>query len=170
MYIKGCKEYRKDLRVINATEGGAKLKNTEIMTLKEAIERECTKEVNIQECIKQLQPMLSAENQRWAANYVRHIPEDFKEISEEAQTIRKMYTKLANTCKKRNIDTKEYLSILKKIGKAIEKIDAKSAYQLVSITLADAQFILKMNNFCMRIQCKRKELKLQEKVSYIWKM
>lgn len=82
-----------------------------------------------------------------AANYVRHIPEDFKEISEEAQTIRKMYTKLANTCKKRNIDTKEYLSILKKIGKAIEKIDAKSAYQLVSITLADAQFILKNEQF-----------------------
>lgn len=147
MYIKGCKEYRKDLRVINATEGGAKLKNTEIMTLKEAIERECTKEVNIQECFKQLQPMLSAENQRWAANYVRHIPEDFKEISEEAQAIRKMYTKLANTCKKRNIDTKEYLSILKKIGKAIEKMDAKSAYQLVSITLADAQFILKNEQF-----------------------
>ena len=36
---------------------------------------------------------------------------------------------------------------MKKIGKAIEKIDAKSAYQLVSITLADAQFILKNEQF-----------------------
>ena len=47
MYIEGCKGYRGNFRVINATEGGAKIQNTEIMTLREAIDRECTKEVDL---------------------------------------------------------------------------------------------------------------------------
>lgn len=57
-YIKDCKEYRKQFKVINATEGGAKIDGTEVMTLKDAIDRECKKEIDIQECFEKLHPKI----------------------------------------------------------------------------------------------------------------
>ena len=38
-YIAGCE----GIHVMNATEGGAKIENTEIINLKDAIDRECKK-------------------------------------------------------------------------------------------------------------------------------
>ena len=60
-YIKSCKEYRKAFRVINATEGGARIENTEIMSLREAIDNECVKEVDIASCLQKLTPVLNSE-------------------------------------------------------------------------------------------------------------
>lgn len=56
--IRECKEHEKELRVINATEGGAKIEGTEVMTLKDAIAETCTKEINVTECLDTLTPML----------------------------------------------------------------------------------------------------------------
>lgn len=151
-YIEGCKKYAKEhngveLRVINATEGGAKIQNTEIMTLKEAIEKECTKEVNIQECLQKLKPMLNEENRKWAEELIKGIPEDFRKLSAEAVKAKKLYRKLDKVCDKKNIDSKEYLSVLKKIKAVSENMEGEASYQLVSITLMNAQFILKNEQF-----------------------
>ena len=146
-HIEGCMKHEKDFHVINATEGGAKIKNTEIMTLKEAIDRECKKKVNIQECLKQLKPMLNVEDRKWAEGVIKKIPEEFKQLSDEAKKIKKLYGKLDKVCDKRKIDQKEYLSILKSIRKAVKKVEGEAAYQLVSFTLMDAQFILKNEQF-----------------------
>lgn len=146
-YIEGCMKHEEGFRVINATEGGAKIKNTEIMTLKEAVEQECKKVVDIQECLRQLKPMLDDENRKWAEGVIRNIPEEFQELSNETKRVKKLYERLDKICDKRNIDRKEYLSILKKIRKAINKIEGKDAYQLVSFTLMDAKFILKNEQF-----------------------
>ena len=77
MYISGIKEKDKGLRVINATEGGAKIQNTEIITLKKAIEEECAKEVDIKGCLKKLSPMLNEEAREWTINYLQGISEKF---------------------------------------------------------------------------------------------
>ena len=50
--IRLYKGYVKDLRVINATEGGAKIEGTEVMTLKDAIEENCRKDVDIEKCLE----------------------------------------------------------------------------------------------------------------------
>lgn len=146
-YIEGCMKHEEGFHVINATEGGAKIKNTEIMTLKEAIARECTKEVDIQECLQRLKPMLNEENRKWAKGMLKEIPQDFKALSDETKKIKGLYGKLDKICDKRNIDRKEYLSILKKIKKAVNKVEGEAAYQLISFTLMDAQFILKNEQF-----------------------
>ena len=38
-----------DVRFINATEGGAKIEGTEVMSLSEVIDKECTRQVAIEE-------------------------------------------------------------------------------------------------------------------------
>lgn len=146
-YIKGIMEINPNFRVINATEGGAKIKNTEIMSLHDAIEQECRKEVDIQECLSRLKPMLSEEKRKWAGEFLKEIPELFGRLAEDAKKTKRLYIKLDKICDKKNIDLKEYTSILKKIGKCIKKIEGNRIYQLVTLTMVNAQYILSNEQF-----------------------
>ncbi len=146
-YIEGCKGRIDGFHVINATEGGAKIEGTEIMTLKDALERECKKTVDIQECLDKLDPMLDRENQQQAIEILEKIPEDLNQLALKAAKGRGLYEKLDKVCKKRNIDSKEYLSILKKIRKTVKNIEASSSYELVEMTLLNAIFLLRNEEF-----------------------
>lgn len=147
MYIEGVQEFKEDFRVINATEGGAKIRNTELMTLQEAIQKECKKEVNINDCLEKLSPMLDEEGRKWAVEYLRNIQEEFRQLKIEARNIKKSYQKLDKVCDKRNIDKKEYLSIMKKLEKQIKIIEKDEVYQLVVITMTDALYILQNEQY-----------------------
>ncbi len=146
-YISHIKENDENFLVINATEGGAKIEHTEIMTLHDAIERECTKEVDIQACLGQLTPMLDEESREWANNYLDHIPDEFFGLAGNARKAKKLYKKLDKTCDKKNIDSKEYKSILKRLKKIITKIESNDMYQLVNETMTSAYYIVLTEQF-----------------------
>lgn len=159
-YIEGCKEHRPNFKVINATEGGAKIKGTEIMSLQEAISQECKKEVDIAECLHKLSPMLDKEGRKWSVDYLHGLSDEYHSLEKEAARIKKTYQKLDKICNKRNLDSNEYLSILKKLERQINDIELKSTYQLVSITLSNAQYILRNEQFLQEdsIQKEGKEI------------
>ena len=159
-YIEGCKEHRERFRVINATEGGARIKGTEVMSLEDAIARECTKEVDIEKCLDRLQPMLDQEARRWSVDYLHGLAEEYRSLGKEAAKIKRNYQKLDKICSRRNIDTKEYLSVLKGLEKQIGEIEGKSTYQLISITLSNAQYILRNEQFLQEktMQAEGKEI------------
>ncbi len=162
-YIAAAKKYDPNFRVINATEGGAKIEHTEIMTLHDAIEQECTKEVDIQACLKKLPPMLNEENRKWAEEYLDSFPDKFLEVAKSANKTRKLYKKLEQTCKRKNIDTKEYQSLLKKIEKNIKQIEKNEMHQLIDATMINARYILAREQFLYRdsLQEEGKELARQ---------
>ncbi len=143
MYIEGVKERKPEFRVINATEGGAKIKNTEIMTLREAIEQECTKEINISECLNRLHPLFEGEDRKWVIEQIKNIPNECAQLGLEAKRTLKLYKKLDTICSKREVDQKAYVGLLKRLDKQIKKIEAQEMYQLVSLTLNEAQYIIK---------------------------
>lgn len=163
MYIEGIQKRNKDFRVINATEGGAKIKNTEVMTLHDAIEQECTKEVDIQECLSRLQPMFSGKSREWAQGYLKGLPEKFHELAKNARKAKGLYVKLDKVCNKKNIDKKEYVSVLKKIEKIIKKIETNEVYQLVCLTMVNAQYILWSEQFLHEETVKKEGRELARK-------
>lgn len=142
MYIERIREYDKEFRVINATEGGAKIQNTELMTLEEAIKQVCNKEVDIRACLEKLPPMLNEETREWTVEYLKRIPEEFQKLKKAAGKLKKLYQKLDKICDKKNIDRKEYLSVLKKIEKQRQIIDGMKVYQMISITMSNAHYML----------------------------
>ncbi|MCI8482846.1 MAG: motility associated factor glycosyltransferase family protein [Lachnospiraceae bacterium] len=146
-HIKRIREVDQEFRVINATEGGAKIDNTEIMTLQEAIERECTKEVNIQECLGKLPPMLDEKEREWAKGYLREIPKRFQELGEDAGTAENLYQKLDRISRKKHLDQEQYLAVLKKIKKITKKMEANVMYQMIDITMVEAQYIMRDEQF-----------------------
>lgn len=146
-YINGIRESGVELRVINATEGGAKIEHTEVMTLKDAIERECTKEADIQECLSRLSPFLDENGRKWAVEYLDGIPSEFFKLARDGKKARNLYAKLDKICNKKNIDSKEYVGILKKIKKAVQKIESYTVYQLINETMVGLKNVLLTEQF-----------------------
>ncbi|MCR5829947.1 MAG: DUF115 domain-containing protein, partial [Lachnospiraceae bacterium] len=70
----------KDIEVIDATEGGIKIKGTKIMPLKEAIEKYCTREFDFSGKIKKAQPFLNDDIKQKYRQFVLKIPEQLKEL------------------------------------------------------------------------------------------
>ena len=145
--IQECKEHVKDFRVINATEGGARIDGTEVMTLKEAIAQTCTKEVDIAACLDTLSPMLKEEDRVWAIDYLTSIPEQFESLKKKTEKLHKSYCSVERLCKKQKMDSKQYLTLLKTIKKQIKTIENDDMYQLVTMTMPSALKIMRDEEF-----------------------
>lgn len=147
-YIKDCKEYRKQFKVINATEGGEKIDGTEVMTLKDAIDRECKKEIDIQECFEKLHPVFDENERKKNLEFLQHTPEHYTEIRKAAIETNKLYKNLDKLCQHGNLDIRAYEKILKKIKKMTKKIEGDSIYyEPIQETLVLANYIVKSEQF-----------------------
>lgn len=147
-YIKDCKEYRKQFKVINATEGGAKIDGTEVMTLKDAIDRECKKEIDIQECFEKLHPVFDENERKKNLEFLQHTPEHYTEIRKAAIETNKLYKNLDKLCQHGNLDIRAYEKISKKIKKMTKKIEGDSIYyEPIQETLVLANYIVKSEQF-----------------------
>lgn len=147
-YIEGCMKENPNFKVINATEGGARIRHTELMSLKEAIDRECKGEKNFQSFFADLEPMFHTdESRKWVKDYLDSIPEKCRVLKSDAKKALILYQKLGSICKRRNIDKKEYLNLLKKLDKQIKKIESQEVYDLVQEVMSEAHYILKNEQF-----------------------
>ena len=146
-YIKGCKEKDKNFRVINATEGGAKIEGTELMPLKDAIEEVCHQEVDIASCLDKLSPMLDKEARVWTIEYLKSTPKIYHQLILDARKARQLYQKLDQVCTKKNIDSGEYLNVLRKIKKQVKKIEKEPMYQMIQMSMNQAQYIMAQEGY-----------------------
>lgn len=145
--IRQYKEHVDGFRVINATEGGAKIEGTEVMTLKDAIQQTCVKAVNIAACLDQLKPMLNDENRRWAREYLLDIPEQFEKLKKEVEKLHKSYCSVERLCKKQQMDSQQYVKLLNKIKRQIQKVESDDMYQLITMTMPAATKIMRDEEF-----------------------
>lgn len=141
-YIKGCKEYRSTLRVINATEGGAMIDGAENMTLREAIEENCKKEVDISGLIESVEPVFSGKNRDKVIEYLHGTEAGFRAIAQNAISQKKVYKKIENMTKTGGIGMKEYRALLEKLKKMNKEMLKSPLYQLVDDSLIDARLAL----------------------------
>ncbi len=142
-YIEGCK----GVHVINATEGGAKIQNTEIMTLADAVERECRKSVDIQACMDRLTPALDEDARERAIAYLNTIPDMFRKLRKEVKKEKENYKKLRKICKKTVIDRSAYLHILNRIKKTTPAIEKHELYSMISSSLPVAEYMISSEQF-----------------------
>ncbi len=141
-YIKGCKEHRSSLRVINATEGGALIEEAENMTLREAIEENCKKEVDISGLIESVEPIFSGKNRDKVIEYLHGTEAGFRAIAQNAVNQKKVYKKIENMTKTGGIGMKEYRALLEKLKKMNKEMLKSPLYQLVDDSLIDARLAL----------------------------
>ena len=108
----------KDIEVIDATEGGARIEGTEVMTLQEAIDTKCkSKEIiEFTEKINQAQRVYTKEEREEIQEYLKKVTEDMKgDIPKKLEEAKRAYLKLLELNTKRKYNSKEFERLLKKV-------------------------------------------------------
>lgn len=134
-------------RFINATEGGAKIEGTEIMTLQEVIDEKCTKEVNIEQYFEKLDPCFNKEEQKKIDEYLKKTPKKIQQIKELAKKGEYIYNKLEHLCNSKNMDKNAYLKILRRIKNNSKEIQKNENYQILQETMIDAEQIIRTSQY-----------------------
>lgn len=128
----------KDNIIIDATEGGAKIHGTKIMTLEEAIEEYCTVDVNCEEVVKQTPTAFNSEEWTAFKGKIKHL---FVEM-EETYSLSKQGIKITEELMER-LRTKKfgqpYENRINKISQINEKILEKSVYDLLDTYMFSAE-------------------------------
>lgn len=120
-------ECNKKLKVIDATEGGAKIKGTIIKSLSEAIDEECTKEVDMDDIMSQLKPLLTPEQKQVFCDYMFNLPDDLKSLHGMVKEVLRDYGKMmvmAKTGKYNSGQLRRLHQKTMKLGQQIEEIPA----------------------------------------------
>ncbi|MBR5565683.1 MAG: motility associated factor glycosyltransferase family protein [Roseburia sp.] len=143
-YIQMAKKYDENFRVINATEGGAYIEGTEIMTLKEALDENCqgVEEVDFAARIREMPSDFDETQKEKALAYVKEIPGLYETILKDVKELKQTYVKLKKLVKKDNPDQKACLKLLKKIKKLTKKFEQSIEYDLLLSMMSRADFII----------------------------
>ena len=113
-----------DLKVIDATEGGAKIHGTKIMTLKEAIDSECKKEVDMESIILGTDFLFSKKEQEELTGYLKTIPEDLSFVRNLAKRGIRDYEKMITLAQKNQYHSSEMQRLNKRNSQLVEEIDS----------------------------------------------
>jgi len=132
------KLYLQDRRIIDATEGGAKIEGTEISTLKEVIDKECTREYNFGELILSIKPMFSEAEMKIIREKLNDIPAKLEKMRENSKEALDKYERLLSLSKRAVVDVKEVKKLMKELGRITEKMDNMDEHELVQLYISDA--------------------------------
>lgn len=128
----------KDIEVIDATEGGAKIKGTKIMSLRDAIDGYCKAEVDCNSINDSIKPTYNTNDLAVIRKYILESKNDlviFKRVTKEA--IRACDKMIINS--KKNIDScKSSQNLIKKLTKANKLISGNSLYSLIDSYITDS--------------------------------
>ena len=119
MLFRSRMKERPELRVIDATEGGAKKKGAILMTLKEAIEEECPRDkVDYKAVIDGLPYVFDEEMDRRNRKYLFDTLDIMREGIKKANQGLKLYNQLERLFKRNQVDGAK----VKKIGRKLDKL------------------------------------------------
>lgn len=121
-----------DRKIINATEGGAKLKGAEQMPLREAIQKYCTTEVNVDAIYQQAPKMIDTEEKKMqyyqkmkdSRSYFKKLDRVMKEARAEAQ-------RGITLLRRGNYSHKELSGIEKKMAAAANLLEERNEADLI---------------------------------------
>lgn len=130
-------------RFIDATEGGAKICGTEIMSLKEAIEEVCIKEFPIKEYLDKCSKIFSEDEITELEGYILNLPQKITNVRDKVKEGLKLYEKLLLLFKKDKFTSKDMLKVNKRIKKITKYIDNEPVTQLILPYMKDTDYKIK---------------------------
>lgn len=119
-YIAGFSE----IRVIDATEGGAKIVGTEVRTLRESLQELCKKKVKRNEFFGEIKPFFTEEEQEKLRAKIRQIPDELQELRLLIEEGNRLYEKLKGVDIGKEM--KETMEVVNDIGELNKQIETMS--------------------------------------------
>lgn len=137
MYLRWFEKQIKmypDTMVIDATEGGALKKGAILMTLKEAIEKYCNREINFKELIDGAEPAFDGEQKKKIIEEFMGIPERASVVKKKCEQGVRDYNKFYELYKKGK--TKEIIKYTEKLEKINNITNEDVIFDFISIYTA----------------------------------
>jgi len=132
-----------NIKVIDATEGGAKIHGSLIQTLAETIEQECTKEMDWEKIIAEAPPYFDEKEKQEIWSYIRRLPEDLEDCLKRTQRGIRDYDKMLELVFKdhyHNNEMRRLFADAKEAGDSLEK-DPSMDYVRNRIQTITTEFI-----------------------------
>lgn len=106
-----------EIKFIDATEGGAKKKGMELLTLEKAIERECTlqESIDFESIIKTTEKIFTEEEQKMILKEIIEFPKAADNIKSKIYEGIKIYDKLEKLNQRKEYSGKEFDKVIKKV-------------------------------------------------------
>lgn len=140
--IEACKDI--GLEVIDATEGGAKIRGTQIMKLSEAIEKFCYKEVFVDKIEKKMKHSYVKKDLLRIEKQIDKGLLELELIKKKAITTSVLCEKMVKKCQRKTAEDKTGKLLTERIMKANEYMAHKLIFPLVdSYITQEAQLIMK---------------------------
>lgn len=131
-------------KVIDATEGGAKIEGTLIQPLKQTIEEECQGYLNIWEIEDELTVPFTREQQDKLVRELYQIREETERLEQDIKNVIKQYERLCSIGSNNGNET-EIRELLQTVTEQNEKIDKEDLMELVALYAKKEEFELQEN-------------------------
>ena len=118
-YRKWFEDYIKKwnmITLVDATEGGALIHGSKVMTLKNAIKKYCKSSFNVKWHIDHTKKIFEGDQKEFALEYFKNASEKLKEIQNKAKEALNYYEKIEMSVKKYTISNTDLKIYLNKIG------------------------------------------------------
>lgn len=125
------------LDVIDATEGGAKIKGTKVMTLKDAISEYCIKAIDCKEIMKCLPYTFDSEDFKTVQKYIEQSKTDLDGIFIDSKELVHISKKLLKASENKLNDNSENEHLINKLSQINENIINKPIYSLIDTYISD---------------------------------
>lgn len=139
-YIADWKGY---VTTVDATEGGALIHGSKVMTLKKAIQKYCRREFNVKWHIDHVKKLFAGENCKIALEYFTGADKKVQEVRQKAKEGLKYYEKLEKILKKQSVSDAELQKLLKRIRKINNYMERDYMAETVSDSLKAVEYALR---------------------------
>lgn len=120
-----------DLKVIDATEGGVKIEGTELMTLKDAIARECTKDFDFKSVLDKIGPLLDKDTLDKFRTFVLSIPTQMDDINKMIDDSASDYKKMRKMIESDDYHNQKFIKLYRHTGKMCDEIENSPVIEYV---------------------------------------
>lgn len=125
------------LKVIDATEGGIRIGGTELMTLKDAIERECNVDFDFKEVLAKVGPLIPDDKKQKYIDYISRIPDQLKELQRMIKASLSDYISMRKLVMSDMYNTPQFRSTYKKTKDVGKKIEESPVIEYVNYQLRE---------------------------------
>lgn len=150
------------ITLVDATEGGALIHGSKVMTLKNAIKKFCRTEFNVKWHIDHTKKIFSGENRKIALDYFENSEKKLMEVKKRAKEGLNYYEKLEKMLKKSNVTDAQLQKVLKKIRKVNNYMEQDYMAETVMDSLLGIESTLRPNIYREQDEQKKELLDVAE--------
>lgn len=142
-WFEKCIREWKSITAIDATEGGALIHGSKIMTLKGAIRKYCKREYNVKWHIDRVPKIFSGDDREMVLRYFEDSDKKLQEVFKRAKSGLRDYERLEKHIKTSNQSEKELQKTLKRIKKANQYMEIDYMAETVTDSLKGLEYAMR---------------------------